>query len=207
MDTILATSALLLQQKSLMTELIQQHLSRAQERMRVQANKTRSERQFLKGDWVYLKLQPYVQSSLAQRANQKLAFKFFGPFQVLEKIGVVAYKLKLPDTTAIHSVFHLSQLKTAVPADHPIATLPHTLDGLHFPQGTLAARGQFRGLSGAAGVHPMVRVATLTGDMGGSRRAEAALSARPCWTSRHFSGGGCQQQRRRRAAAEPKGCH
>lgn len=52
------------QQKSMMIELIQQHLHHAQERMRVQANKSRSERQFSVGDWVYLKLQPYVQASL-----------------------------------------------------------------------------------------------------------------------------------------------
>lgn len=45
-----------MQQKSLMIELIQQHLKRAQERMRLQANKSRSEREFALGDWVYLKL-------------------------------------------------------------------------------------------------------------------------------------------------------
>jgi ribosomal protein L21E len=60
-----------------MNNLIQQHLSRAQRRMKNQADKARAERQFAVGDWVYLKLQPYVQTSLAHRANQKLAFKFF----------------------------------------------------------------------------------------------------------------------------------
>jgi hypothetical protein len=51
-----------------------------------------SKRSFAVGDWVFLKLQPHVKSSLAPRANQKLAFKFFGPFQILQKIGQVAYK-------------------------------------------------------------------------------------------------------------------
>jgi hypothetical protein len=97
-----------IQEKSLMTALIQQHLTRAQERMKSQANKSCSERHFSVGDWVYLKLQPYVQASLALRANQKLAFKFFGPFQVLEPIGAVACKLDLPATTPIHPVFHVS---------------------------------------------------------------------------------------------------
>ena len=76
--------------------------------MKTHADKSRSERQFAVGDWVYLKLQPYVQASLAQRANQKLAFKFFGPFQVIARVGDVAYKLKLSEDLAIHPVFHVS---------------------------------------------------------------------------------------------------
>lgn len=99
-----------LKEKSMMNSLIQQHLARAQKRMKTQADKGRSERTFAVGDWVYLKLQPYVQASLAPRANQKLAFKLFGPFQVISRVGSVVYKLKLPDTSAIHPVFHVSQL-------------------------------------------------------------------------------------------------
>jgi hypothetical protein len=64
----------------MMNTLIQQHLTRAQKRMKTQADKSRSERTFAVGDWVYLKLQPHVQALLALCANQKLAFKFFGPF-------------------------------------------------------------------------------------------------------------------------------
>jgi hypothetical protein len=71
-----------LEDKQIMQTLIKQHLQRAQERMKAQADKKRFERSFSEGDWVYLKLQRYVQSSLAPHANQKLAFKFFGPFQV-----------------------------------------------------------------------------------------------------------------------------
>jgi hypothetical protein len=97
-----------LQEREMMTTLVKQHLYRARDRMKRQADKGRSERQFQVGDQVYLKLQPYVQSSLAPRSNQKLAFKFFGPYPVVRRIGSVAYKLKLPDDSSIHPVFHVS---------------------------------------------------------------------------------------------------
>jgi hypothetical protein len=100
-----------LQERHVMNELVKQHLLRAKERMKRQADKGRSERVFQVGDWVFLKAQPYVQLSLAPRANQKLAFKFFVPFQVFARVGAVAYKLKLPATTLVHPVFHVSQLK------------------------------------------------------------------------------------------------
>jgi hypothetical protein len=68
---------------------------------------------------------PYVQFSLAPRSHQKLAFRFFGPFRVLARIGSVAYKLDLPPRCAVHPVFHVSQLKQAVGASHQVTpTLP-----------------------------------------------------------------------------------
>lgn len=47
--------------------------------MKQQADKGRIEREFSVGDLVYVKLQPYVQTSVATRANHKLSFKYFGP--------------------------------------------------------------------------------------------------------------------------------
>ena len=88
-----------------MIDLIKQHLHCAKQRMKRQADENRSEREFQLDDWVFLKLQPYVQSSLADRSNQKLAFKYFGPFHIIERIGSVAYKLELPASSSIHPVF------------------------------------------------------------------------------------------------------
>jgi ribosomal protein L21E len=52
-----------------MHQLVRQHLLRAHSRMKRQADKRRSERSFAVGDKVFLKLQPYVQSSVAHRAH------------------------------------------------------------------------------------------------------------------------------------------
>ena len=103
-----------LKERDLLTQLIQQHLSRAQQHMKSQADKGHSERHFDVGTLVYLKLQPYIQTSVAARSNQKLAFRFYGPFKILQRVGNVAYKLDLPAHCKIHPVVHVSQLKLHV---------------------------------------------------------------------------------------------
>jgi hypothetical protein len=100
-----------LRERAEMLPVIRQHLERAQRRMKQHADKKRMERSFAVGDWVYLKLQPYIQVSVARRSTQKLGFKFFGPYQILSRVGNVSYKLKLPDSSCIHPVIHVSQLK------------------------------------------------------------------------------------------------
>jgi hypothetical protein len=129
-----------MQQKSAMQALIQQHLTRAKTCMKAQADKNHTERSFTVGDWVYAKLQPYVQTSVAPRANQKLAYRFFRPFQIVEKVGPVAYKLLLPAASTVHPVFHVSQLKGAVPVALPTSPLPVSFAGLQVPERTLQKR-------------------------------------------------------------------
>lgn len=129
-----------LHEREVMQGLVKQHLLRAQERMKRQADKGRSERCFNVGDSVFLKLQPYAQTSLAPRANQMLSFKFFGPFRVLERIGSVAYRLELPPSASIHPVFHVSQLKKAVGDQDVSPVLPDSSAYYQVPERVLQRR-------------------------------------------------------------------
>ena len=78
------------------------------------ADRGRSGREFGVGEEVYLKLKDPHLKSLTAGPISKLTPRYFGPFPIVAKIGKVAYKLKLPEGTHIHSVFHVSLLKKAV---------------------------------------------------------------------------------------------
>lgn len=91
--------------------MLKVNLEHAQFRMKQQAYKHKSERSFDEGDTVYLRLVLYQHKSLASHSFHKLQPRFYGPFEILAKVGHVAYKLKLPDNSKVHPVFHVSCLK------------------------------------------------------------------------------------------------
>jgi hypothetical protein len=104
-------------------------LSFAQARFKRKADKNRTEREFSVGESVLLKLQPYSQSTVANHSYKKLAYKFYGPFPVEQRIGTLAYKLTLPENSKIHPVFHVSQLKPFTPDYSPVfSDLPRPPD-------------------------------------------------------------------------------
>ena len=53
-------------------------------------------------------------SSLRLGSYAKLAPRYCGPFEILSKIGQVAYQLALPPNLRVHNVFHISVLKKYV---------------------------------------------------------------------------------------------
>ena len=71
---------------------------------------------FNKGDKVFLD----GRNLKTSRLTSKMEDKWFGPFEVLEKVGVLAYRLKIPRTWKhVHPVFNVILLKPAVPLAFP----------------------------------------------------------------------------------------
>ena len=66
---------------------------------------------------------------MALRRNLKLSPQFFGPFQIIQKVGEVVYKLKLPKTSKFHPVFHVSNLKQALSGNDQQGTSLPEIDG------------------------------------------------------------------------------
>jgi hypothetical protein len=75
------------------------------------ANKRHRPLEFKVGDHVYLRVLP-MKGVKRFGMKGKLTPQYIGPFPILEKSGIVAYKLDLPPSLAgVHDTFHISQLK------------------------------------------------------------------------------------------------
>ena len=109
--TTLDTVDDLLSQREAVFTLLRQKLLKAQTWMKAIANGHRRDHEFQIGEWVLVRLRPYRQTTASGAVHSKLARRFYGPFQVTEKMGPVAYKLALPEHSRIHPVFHCSNLK------------------------------------------------------------------------------------------------
>nr|KYP32033.1 hypothetical protein KK1_047384 [Cajanus cajan] len=82
----------------------------AQSRQKSYAEKRRKPLEFSEGEHVFLKVTPTTGVGRAIKAK-KLNLKFIGPYQILKRIGPVAYQIALPPFLSnLHDVFHVSQL-------------------------------------------------------------------------------------------------
>jgi hypothetical protein len=80
------------------------------------ANKRHRPLEFKVGDHVYLRVLP-MKGVKRFGMKGKLTPQYIGPFPILEKSGIVAYKLDLPPSlTGVHDTFHISQLKMCLKA-------------------------------------------------------------------------------------------
>jgi hypothetical protein len=93
---------------------IKQNLKVAQDRHKIYANKNIIHREFKVGEHVFLKVKAN-RSSLKLGNCAKLATRFCGPFEILERIEPVAYMLTLHASMTVHNVFHISLLKKYIP--------------------------------------------------------------------------------------------
>ena len=92
-------------------QIIQQRLKAACDRRRSYANLKRKDIEYEVGDKVFLKVSSWKKILRFGRKG-KLSPRFIGPYEVLERVGPIAYRLALPPELAkLHDVFHVSMLR------------------------------------------------------------------------------------------------
>ncbi|GKE87363.1 putative reverse transcriptase domain-containing protein, partial [Tanacetum coccineum] len=91
--------------------LIKEKLKAARAHQKSYADKRRKPLEFEVGDRVLLKVSPW-KGVVRFGKKGKLAPRYVGPFEILERIGLVAYRLRLPEElSSVHDTFHVSNLK------------------------------------------------------------------------------------------------
>ena len=91
-------------------QVIRQRLKEASDRQKTYADLKRRDIEYDVGDKVFLKVSRW-RKILRFGHKGKLSPRFIGPYEILERVGPVAYRLALPPELAkLHDVFHVSML-------------------------------------------------------------------------------------------------
>ena len=86
----------------------------SQSRQKSYADAKRKDVEFQVGDFVFLKVSP-MRGVKRFGAKGKLSPRFIGPFEILDRVGAVAYRVAMPPAlSGVHNVFHISMLRKYV---------------------------------------------------------------------------------------------
>ena len=95
--------------------LIRHRLLTAQSRQKSYVDVRHRPLEFEVGDHVFLKVMPKREVVMFGKRG-KLSLRFIGPFEILERVGIVAYRFALPPSmSGVHEVFYVSMLRRYTP--------------------------------------------------------------------------------------------
>ena len=101
----------LIQETEEKVKMIKERLKVATDRQKSYADMKRKDIRYEIGEKVFLKVLPW-KKVMRFRKKGKLSLRFIGPYEVIEKMGIVAYRLELPlDLEKIRNVFHVLMLR------------------------------------------------------------------------------------------------
>ncbi|GAU50224.1 hypothetical protein TSUD_141520 [Trifolium subterraneum] len=105
----------IIQETTLKIKSVKENMKIAQSRQKSYADHGRRPMEFDEDDHVFLRVTP----KLGLRGvfkTKKLARRYIGPYQILKRVGLVAYQLPFPPSMSrMHDVFHVSQLRKFIP--------------------------------------------------------------------------------------------
>ncbi|XP_070032912.1 uncharacterized protein [Nicotiana tomentosiformis] len=111
-------------------QLIKQRLLTAQSRQKSYADKRRRDLVFTIGDKMFLRVS-HMKGVIQFGKRGKLSPRFIGPYEILDRVGAVAYRLALThELSFIHPVFHVSMLRKCISDSSQVLEAPAIpLDG------------------------------------------------------------------------------
>nr|XP_009767354.1 PREDICTED: uncharacterized protein LOC104218531 [Nicotiana sylvestris] len=114
----------LVQEAMDMVQLIRQRLLTTQSRQKSYADKRRRDLVFTIGDKVFLRVSP-MKGVMRFGKRGKLSPRFIGPYEILDRVGVVAYRLALLlELSFIHPVIHVSMLRKCISDSSQVLEAP-----------------------------------------------------------------------------------